>query len=111
MEVLVPCSIGTTAAMVGSTWVYDTPRADVIVQDQKGLRALKVSEKDIHAFMRNPIFPLSVQTAFISNLQRLSGVPGSVDAVVLASTSESEEQARFLTDAVGMLARYHETQT
>jgi hypothetical protein len=34
-----------------------------------------------------------------------------VNAVVLASTSESEEQARFLTDAVGMLARYHETQT
>ena len=96
---------------VVSAWVYDTPRADLIVQDEKGLRALKVSEKDIHAFMRNPIFPLSVQTAFISNLQRLSGVPESVNAVVLASTSESEEQARFLTDAVGMLARHHETQT
>jgi hypothetical protein len=61
--------------------------------------------------MRNPVFPLSVQTAFITNLQRLSGAPGSVDAVVLASTAESEQQARFLTDAVGMLARYHETQT
>jgi hypothetical protein len=34
-----------------------------------------------------------------------------VNAVALASTAESEEQARFLTDAVGMLARYHETQT
>jgi hypothetical protein len=61
--------------------------------------------------MRNPVFPLSVQTAFITNLQRLSGAPGSVDAVVLASTAESEQQARFLTNAVGMLARYHETQT
>jgi hypothetical protein len=30
---------------------------------------------------------------------------------MLASTAESEEQARFLTDAVGMLARYHETET
>ena len=111
MSVFIPGSIAITATRVVSTWVYDTPRADLIVQDEKGLRALKVSEKDIHAFMRNPIFPLSVQTAFISNLQRLSGVPGSVNAVVLASTSESEEQARFLTDAVGMLARYHETQT
>jgi hypothetical protein len=111
MSVFIPGSMAITATRVVSTWVYDTPRADLIVQDQKGLRALKVSEKDIHAFMRNPIFPLSVQTAFISNLQRLSGVPGSVNAVVLASTSESEEQARFLTDAVGMLARYHETQT
>jgi len=34
-----------------------------------------------------------------------------VEAVSLASTAESEEQARFLTDSVGMLARYHETQT
>jgi hypothetical protein len=81
------------------------------VQDEKGLRGLKVPEKDIHTFMHNPVFPLSVQTAFISNLERLSGVPGTVNAVVLASTAESEEQARFLTDAVGMLARYHETQT
>jgi len=52
-----------------------------------------------------------VQTAFVENLKRLSGVPGSVEAVQLASTVESEEQARFLTDAVGMLARYHEVQT
>jgi hypothetical protein len=85
MSVFIPGSIAITATRVVSTWVYDTPRADLIVQDEKGLRALKVSEKDIHAFMRNPIFPLSVQTAFISNLQRLSGVPGSVSAVVLAS--------------------------
>ena len=31
--------------------------------------------------------------------------------MALASTAQSEEQARFLTDAVGMLARYHETRT
>jgi hypothetical protein len=60
--------------------------------------------------MRNPVFPLSVQTAFVTNLERLSGVPGSVQAVQLASTAESEVQARFLTDAVGMLVRYSETQ-
>jgi hypothetical protein len=34
-----------------------------------------------------------------------------VEAIALASTVESEEQARFLTDSVGMLARYHQTQT
>jgi hypothetical protein len=61
--------------------------------------------------MRNPVFPLSVQTAFVENLKRLADEPGCVEAVELASTAESEEQARFLTDAVGMLARYHETQT
>jgi hypothetical protein len=111
MAVFIPGSMAITATRVVSTWVWDTPKADLIVQDEKGLKRLNVPETVIRAFMRNPVFPLSVQTAFITNLERLSGVPGSVNAVALASTAESEEQARFLTDAVGMLARYHETQT
>jgi len=111
MSIFIPGSMAITATRVVSSWVWDTPRADLIVQDEKGLRELNVSEATIHTFMRNPVFPLSVQTAFVTNLQRLSGVPGSVKAVELASTVESEEQARFLTDAVGMLVRYHETQT
>src|SRR5262249_25544283 len=45
------------------------------------------------------------------NLQHLSGVPGSVQAVQLASTADSEVQARFLTDTVGMLVRYNQTET
>ena len=61
--------------------------------------------------MRNPVFPLSVQTEFVTNLERLSGVPGTVEAVTLASTVESEEQARFLTNSLGMLVRYNDTQT
>ena len=111
MSVLIPGSIAITATRVVSQWVWDMPRADLIVQDEKGLQELNVPETTIHTFMRNPVFPLSVQTAFVTNLQRLSGVPGSVQAVELGSTVESEEQARFLTDSVGMLARYHETQT
>jgi hypothetical protein len=111
MAVFIPGSMAITATRVVSTWVWDTPKADLIVQDENGLRQLHVPEAEIRAFMRNPVFPLSVQTAFIANLQRLSTVPGCVNAVRLASTAESEAQARFLTDAVGMLARYHETQT
>jgi len=111
MSIFIPGSMAITATRVVSQWVWDTPRADLIVQDEKALQELKVTEAQIRTFMRNPVFPLSVQTAFIENLKRLSGVPGCVEAVQLASTVESEEQARFLTDAVGMLARYHETQT
>jgi hypothetical protein len=111
MAVFIPGSMAITATRVVSTWVWDTPKADLIVRDEKALRQLKVPEATIRTFMRNPVFPLSVQTAFITNLQRLSAVPGTVNAVTLASTAESEVQARFLTDAVGMLARYHETQT
>jgi hypothetical protein len=111
MSVFIPGSMAITATRVVSQWVWDTPRADLIVQDEKALEELKVPEARIRTFMRNPVFPLSVQTAFIENLKRFAGVPGCVEAVELASSAESEAQARFLTDAVGMLARYHETQT
>jgi len=70
-----------------------------------------VPDESIKAFMRNPAFPLSVQTAFVENLGHLSSVPGSADVVTLANTAVSEDQARFLADAVSMLARYHQTQT
>jgi hypothetical protein len=111
MSVLIPGSIAITATRVVSSWVWDTPRADLIVRDQKGLDRLLVPKATINAFMRNQAFPLSVKTAFVANLTRLSGVPGSVQAVALASTAESEVQARFLTDAVGMLVRYNDTAT
>ena len=109
--VLVPGSMAITATRVVSTWVWDKPRADLIVQNQKTLERLLVPDRVIKAFVRNPVFPLSVQTEFVTNLERLSGVPGSIEAVTLASTAESEEQARFLTNSVGMLVRYSETQT
>src|SRR5689334_19830399 len=99
-----------TATRVVSTWVWDKPKADLIVQNEKTLQQLLIPSSVIWA-LRNPAFPLSVQTEFVSNLERLSGKPGIGEAVTLASTAESEEQARFLTDAVGMLVRYNDTQT
>ena len=62
-------------------------------------------------FMRSRAFPFSVQTAFIENLTHLRTVPGVLDVVALASTAESEDQARFLADALDMLAKNHQTQT
>jgi hypothetical protein len=88
-----------------------TPRADLIVQNEKRLKELGISEAYVHRFMRNTAFPLSVQTAFVANLGRLSGVNGLADAVLLAETVTSEAQARFLTNTIAMLVKYHETQT
>jgi hypothetical protein len=111
MSVFIPGSMAITATRVVSTWVWDTPRADLIVQNEKRLEELNIPGGYIHPFMRNKAFPLSVQTAFTSNLAHLAGVNGLAGAVLLANTVTSEEQARFLTDAVGMLVKYHETQT
>jgi hypothetical protein len=91
--------------------VYDTPWADLVVQNQKKLQEMNVPVATIHAFMRNKAFPLSVQTAFVEDLTRVSGVPGSTDIVTLASTAESEEQARFLAGCLDMLGNYHQSQT
>jgi len=110
MAVLIPGSMAITATRIVSQWVWDTPRADLIVRNQDTLEGMSVPEYQIRAFMNNTQFPLSVQTAFVSNLSRLKSVPGTVESVALASTAQSEEQARFLTDAVGMLVRYNDTQ-
>src|SRR6267142_4180563 len=111
MSVFIPGSMAITATRVVSTWVWDTPRADLIVKNQKDLQTMNVPDASINAFMGNKAFPLSVQTAFVEDLTRVSGVPGSIDIVALASTAESEEQARFLASCLDMLANYHQSQT
>jgi hypothetical protein len=111
MSVFIPGSMAITATRVVSTWVYDTPRADLIVQNQKKLQEMGVPDETIHAFTGNKAFPLSVQTAFVEDLTRVSGVSGSIDIVALASTAESEDQARFLAGCLNMLANYHQSQT
>lgn len=110
MAVFIPGSIAITATRIVSQWVWDTPKADLIVRNENSMEAMGVPAAQIRIFMNNPQFPLSVQTAFVANLTRLKGVPGQAETVRLASTAQSEEQARFLTDAVGMLVRYNETQ-
>jgi hypothetical protein len=111
MSVLIPGSIAITGTRIVSTMVWDTPKADLIVMNKKKLAELAVPEQTIKRFMNNPAFSLSVQTAFVEATSHLGGVPGIRDAVVPASTVDSEDQARFLTDAIEMLTQYHQTQT
>lgn len=60
MSVFIPGSMAITATRVVSTWVYDTPQADLIPQNQKKLQEMNVPDANIHAFMGNTAFPLSV---------------------------------------------------
>src|SRR5262249_29231046 len=111
MSVFIPGSMAITATRVVAQWVWDKPKADLILQNKQSLQALGVSDAQIRVFESKPVFPLSVQTAFVANLGNLPGVAGRAQAVALASTAQSEVQARFLTDSVGMLVRYNQTQT
>src|SRR5262249_33941856 len=65
MAVFIPGSTAITATRIVSTWVWDTPRADLIVMNQNKLEELPVPEQNIKVFMRNPAIPLSVKTAFV----------------------------------------------
>jgi hypothetical protein len=111
MSVMIPGSIAITATKMVSNWVWDTPKADLILRNQDKLEQMNLPAATIKAFMRNPAFPLSVQTAFVEDLGRLSGVPGTTEVVALANTAVSEDQARYLADCLDMLANYHQTQT
>ncbi len=102
-----PGAMAITGVRVISTWVWDTPRADLIVRNRNTLKEMGVPDETVRSFMNNSAFPLSVQTNFVESLSRLSHVPGALDAVALAATAQSEMQARFITDTVSMLARYH----
>jgi hypothetical protein len=48
-----------------------------------------------------------VQTQFVESLSQLSALSGCVKVAELASTAQSEVQARFITDAVGMLVTFN----
>jgi hypothetical protein len=111
MAVFIPGSIAITGTRIVSTWVWDTPRADLIVMNQNKLEALSIPKATIKNFMRNPAYPLSVQTSFIEDLTHVRDVAGVTQVLELASTAQSEDQARFLADALDMLANYHQTQT
>ncbi len=111
MAVFIPGSIAITGTRIVSTWVWDTPRADLIVMNQNKLEELSIPEATIKNFMRNPAYPLSVQTAFVEDLTHVRDVAGVTQVVESASTAQSEDQARFLADALDMLANYHRTQT
>jgi len=111
MSVFIPGSIAITGTRIVSTWVWDTPRADLIVMNQNKLEELSIPDATIKNFMRNPAYPLSVQTAFVEDLTHVRDVAGVTQVVELANTAQSEDQARFLADALDMLANYHRTQT
>jgi hypothetical protein len=52
---------------------------------------------------------LSVLTSLVTALDRLSGANGLPAVVALAATSTTEDQARFLANAVEMLAAQQQT--
>jgi hypothetical protein len=109
ISVFVPASIAISATSFTNSLIYDTPAADLIVRNQQRLTNMGASEPDTQALMKNPWYSLSVLTSLVSALDRLSGVDGRPAVVALAATATTEDQARFLANAVEMLAAQQQT--
>jgi hypothetical protein len=108
LKSMVPGSmvIGTSAML--ADWVYDTPPGDLKVRNEKALLAMGVSQEVVDHLLRHRWYTLTRQSRLVHGLERLSGVTGRADVMPLALSVTSEEQARFVTGALEMLARYHE---
>jgi hypothetical protein len=109
ISVFVPVSTAISAASVTNTMIYDTPAADLISRNEHKLMGLGASDPQARALIKNPWYSLSVLTSLVTALDRLSGVDGCPAVVALATTATTEDQARFLANAVEMLAAHHQT--
>ena len=67
------------------------------------------SDQQTQALIKNPWYSLSVLTSLVTALDRLSGVNGRPAVMALAATATTEDQARFLANALEMLAAQQQT--
>jgi hypothetical protein len=111
ISVFVPASIAISATSFTNSLIYDTPASDLIVRNQQQLLGMGASTTDTQALIKNPWYSLSVLTSLVTALDRLSGVNGRPAVVALAATATTEDQARFLANAVEMLAAQQQTVT
>jgi hypothetical protein len=109
ISVFVPASIAISATSFTNSLIYDTPAADLIIRNQQRLTNMGASEPDTQALIKNPWYSLSVLTSLVTALDRLSGVNGRPAVVALAATATTEDEARFLANAVEMLAAQQQT--
>ena len=105
---LVPYAMGMSTASLANNLVWDVKPADLIARNEKTMKAVGATDEQTGAMLRNPYYSISVLTSFVASLERLDGVPGRPDVIGLAATAASEDQARFLTGCLHMLAHHHQ---
>ncbi len=105
VSAFVPGSIAISGMSFTHDLVYDTPEADLIVLNKQKMITMGASEAQAQALLGTRWFSLSVLTALVTGLERLGGIPGRPEVIALAATATSEEEARFLADAVHVLTR------
>ena len=108
ISVAVPASIAITGTNVTHDLVYDTPSADLVTRNAAALAGMGVTRDTIRSLQHAPALTLSLQTELTQALQKLSAATGEQDAVALAATLRTTDQAYFLVRALRILGRYQD---
>ena len=108
VSVAVPGSMIISGTTMVNNLVWDTPQGDLVNLVNSKLDELGVTEAQKRSFTGNRHIPLSVQTAIVTNLSRLSEVRGRPDVIALAASVQSGDQSSFVARAVTMLVQNHE---
>jgi hypothetical protein len=112
LSALLPSATPETIAVPGTEvahhWVYDLPAAELRAKNEQRLRGYGAAEEQIRALQAAPGFTLSMQTALVEVLGRLTEVQGRADVVALAATAATPDQALYLVSAVSILADRNE---
>ena len=106
---VVPMSTVMSATSFTSDLVYDTPKADLILLGKKKMIGMGANEALADVVLKNRWYSISVLAELLTGLEQLRGVAGRPRILALAATVEKEEEARFLTASVQMLARLNVT--
>jgi hypothetical protein len=109
MTVLVPGSTAMSAVSITNSSIYDTPAGDLINSSQAIFKATGASAADVAALMKNPQYSVSLLTDLALGVRRLQGVNGVTSVVPFAAAARTQDETRFVTGAINMLARYHES--
>jgi hypothetical protein len=96
----VATAISTTATV--SNLVWDRSPEDIRTINEKKLAAMGVGAATIRAFVTNRWFTPTLSVPFVEQLAQLPAAKGRAAVVALASTVASEDEARFMLNAVSM---------
>jgi hypothetical protein len=107
-KAVVPLGMVVSTTTMLSDWVWDMPPGDLIVQNERILLAMGVSQEQVDLLLRHPYFTLTLKTRLVIALERLKKTAGRSWIMPVAITVTSFDQARFIVEAMEMLAGYHE---
>jgi hypothetical protein len=109
VAVVVPFSMAISATSITNDMVWDMKPADLLTLDEKKLKDMGVSEDRVAALLQNQWYSITALTSLVDSLESLASVKGRDQVVTFAAAAGTEDRARLIVEAVGMLARHHAT--